>query len=64
MRLFKNGKTHMERGEDVRAFARKNKVFVIMMILAVIFLSVNFFFREASQKHEEYFAENDAEIAE
>jgi len=41
MKLFKN---HKKRVEKVKDFTAKNKVFAIMMIVAVIFLLVNFVF--------------------
>ena len=37
---------HRERVERVRNFTQKNKVFVIMAVIAVIFLCSNFLFSE------------------
>ena len=41
MKIFKN---HKKRVEKVKDFAGKNKVFVITMIIAIIFLLFNFVF--------------------
>ena len=41
MKGFKN---HMKRVEQVKNYAGKNKVFIITMLVAVIFLLVNFVF--------------------
>ena len=49
LRLFEK---HKKRVEKVKAFTGKNKIFVAMMIFAVVFLLVNFVIQPHNQQSE------------
>jgi len=51
MKLFEK---HKKRVEKVKDFTAKNKVFAIMMVVAVVFLLVNFVFTSDKNPQEEH----------